>query len=253
MTFADRLDIQAAIDRARTFSGWSFDGVDGVPPEAALPWDYEERARGLIWAGARVLDLGTGGGEVFSRIAGASMRYAVATEEWGPNSSVAAKRLAELAVPVVRASSLALPFASSSFDVVLSRHEEIEPSEVDRVLPPGGKFLTQQVCPEHWPEIRRFFPRATVFTDHWREYQEWFRNHGYEIEAQRHDYEVSFESLAGLVFMLLVAPWEVPGFDVERDEAALRALEDANAGSEGIKLTEGRYLLLASKPRRGKP
>lgn len=195
-----------------------------------------------------MVDLGTGSGEVFSRIIAGSTGRAVATEQWEPNSRVAAKRLAAFTVPVVYASGRVLPFGDAVFDVVLSRHEAVEPAEIDRVLQPGGGFLTQQVCPEHWPELKQFFPRATVFADHWRGYQEWFRGRGYEVEARRADYQVVFGGLADLVFMLMVAPWEIPGFDVDADETALLALENAYAGEEGIKLSEGRYLLAAIKP-----
>lgn len=38
-----------------------------------------------------------------------------------------------------------LPFRDSSYDVVLSRHKAFEPSDVRRVLKPGGVFVTQQV------------------------------------------------------------------------------------------------------------
>jgi hypothetical protein len=131
---------------------------------------------------------------------------------------------------------------------VLARHEAVEPAEVDRVLAPGGTFLTQQVCPEHWPELKRFIPRATVFPDHWQSYPRWFREHGYEVRAQRLDYRVAFASIADLVFMLLVSPWEIPGFDVERDGRALLALERELSTPDGIVLSEGRYLLEARKP-----
>lgn len=87
-----------------------------------------------------------------------------------------------------------------------------------------------------------------MFADHWRGYQEWFRERGYEVEARRVDYEVVLGGLADLVFMLMVAPWEIRGFDVDADETALLALEDACASDEGIKLSEGRYLLTAIKP-----
>jgi len=140
------------------------------------------------------------------------------------------------------------PLRDATFDLVLSRHEAIDPAEVDRVLTPGGTFLTQQVTPDYWPELRPFFPRATIFPDHYRGYAAWFEAHVYAVTLRRHDYRVAWESLGDLVAHLLVAPWTIPDFEVERDIEALLALEAALTTSEGIVLTEGRYLLEARKP-----
>ena len=38
-----------------------------------------------------------------------------------------------------------MPFRDGEFELVLNRHAQFNPSEVARVLSPGGTFLTQQV------------------------------------------------------------------------------------------------------------
>jgi SAM-dependent methyltransferase len=238
----------AAQASARRSTGWGGFPVAKRDLDGPEPWDYEARARDLILESRCTVDLGTGGGEVFSRIAVAAGGRLVASEEWHVNAKVAGKRLAAVGIPVLHASSLATPLRSGSFDLVLSRHEAIDPPEVDRILAPAGTFLTQQMAPEHWPELRRFLPRQAVFADHWLGYQAWFREHGYDVEARRFDYRTAFGSLADLVYMLAVAPWEVPDFDVERDFAALLAIEAALTGPVGIVLSEGKYLLEARKP-----
>jgi hypothetical protein len=48
--------------------------------------------------------------------------------------------------------------------------------------------------------------------------------------------------------MLTIAPWIVPQFDVERDLDALLALERDCTTSEGLVLTEARFLIVAGKP-----
>ena len=243
----DRPDLNEAVQRARDFSGWTFD-IDRRSLQGPPPWDYEERARELA-AGARsIVDLGTGGGEVLSRIApsahGASV---VASEEWHVNAPVADALLRPLGVATVRASSMVTPWRPAAFDLVLSRHEAIEPPEIDRILASGGTFFTQQVCPEQWIELRRYFPRATVFPDHWAEYKAWFGESGYKVSGRRFDYAGAFGSLADLVFMLTVASWTIPGFDLERDLDALLALERDLRTPEGIVLSEGLYILEARK------
>jgi hypothetical protein len=133
------------------------------------------------------------------------------------------------------------------FDVILSRHEAVEPAEVDRVLVPGGIFLTQQVMPDNWPELTRFFPRKTIHPDHFTSYYETFLDLGYRVSRRQHDLRTAFSTLGDLVMNLLACPWEVPNLDIERDAEALLTLESTLSTPDGIVVTEGRYLLEAQK------
>jgi hypothetical protein len=69
------------------------------------------------------------------------------------------------------------------------------------------------------------------------------------VAGARHDQKVAHASLGDLVFMLLTAPDKVPGFDPEREVAALLTLEDECGTADGIVLTESRFILTARKPR----
>lgn len=237
----------AAAEAARDFRGWVFP-FDARELDAPPPWDYREEVR-RVGADARTaLDLGTGGGERLGGMRRVLPATLVATESWEPNLVVARDRLRPLGVHVVRYTHTHLPFRDAVFDLVLSRHEEILPAEVVRVLRPGGVFLTQQVGAGNWGEIRTHFSRATRWPDHEREYANELRAAGLEVRTQNHSQRVAYGSLAEVVFMLQAAPWEVPGFDVLDDLAALRALEAAQCGPDGLVLTEHRYLLSARMP-----
>lgn len=234
------------VERARGFSGWSFKDVDVRHLDARAPWDYEAIARERARSATSVLDLGTGGGEVLSRIVPATNPRVVATEEWHVNAPIAAARLRPLGVHVLRADSLRLPLRDASFDLVLDRHEALEPAEVARVLAPGGCVVTQQVGHDHWPELRRWFPRKTVFPDHFHDYQRGFIEHGLRIEDARwHEERVAFGTLGDLVYMLLTAPFYVPDLDPAGEIDALLALEDARRTADGIVLTEMVYVVVA--------
>lgn len=241
--------LQPYVERARSFSGWSHDGLAVRHLAPGPPWDYEALARESARKAQRVLDLGTGGGEVLSRIVAGSRARCVATEEWVVNAPVAWNRLRPLGVDVVRCDSLHLPFASASFDLVLDRHEALEPAEVARVLARGGRVFTQQVGPDNWPELRRFFPRKTEFGDHFNAYQRGFAAGGLVVDdAGWHEERVAFAELGDIVYMLLVAPWEIPHFDPVADLDALIALEDALGEDDGIVLAETRYIIVAHRP-----
>jgi len=248
--------LRPVIERARRFSGWNFDDVGVTPLEPqfpnglATPWDYVATAREEASRAARVIDLGTGGGEVYSRIALPGETRFIASEEWHINAPVARDRLAPLAVDVVRASSEITPWAEASFDVVLSRHEAIVPEEIIRILRPGGVFVTQQVGKEQWRELESFFPNRTVFPDHFVEYRRAFEAAGLAVTAHYHTWHAAYATLGDIAYMLLVAPWEVPGFDPVRDIDRLLALEDAHGGDQGIVMTLCRYLMVARMPGR---
>lgn len=243
-----RAEIEHGVERARGFAGWTFD-VDAVHLGPPIPWDYAQLARDAAMRAERVLDLGTGGGERLAEIVDGLPCRVVATEEWEVNAPIAARRLRGRGADVARCSSLMLPFAAGSVDLVLDRHEALEPSEVARVLAPGGAVITQQCGPDDWPELREFFPRKTQFGDHFRLYREGFESGGLQVaDAQWHDESVAFGSLADVVYLLIVTPWNIPDFDPLGEIDALAALERALRRDEGLVLTESRYLIRAHKP-----
>lgn len=238
-------------ERARTFSGWNFDGLRVTDLEPPQSWDYVAIAREYAARAGRVIDLGTGGGEVYARIvAGLDARF-LASEEWHVNAPVARDHLRPLGVEVVYASSEVTPWAAQSFDLVLSRHEAIVPEEIVRILRPGGVFITQQVGIGQWEELRPFFPRKTVFPDHYALYRQAFEAAGLGVTSRTHAWRAAYGGLGEIAYMLLVAPWEVPDFDAEADIDALLALEDAHGSDRGIVLTLSRYLMIARKPPDG--
>lgn len=245
-------ELVAAQNYARTRAGWDLDFIDAEHVGPPLPWDYEALAREALQGAKFAVDLGTGGGEVLSRVAkGVQYGRLIATEQWPPNARLAYERLRPLGIATVwcEAEGSRMPFCPASFDLVLDRHEALDPEEVHRVLQPGGTVLTQQCTPDTWPELHRYFDRAARFPDHYRGYADAFRELGYAVEVQRHDFETRFASLSELVQMLIVAPWYVPNLDVEKDIEALRQLEsDLSDAGGGIVLREGRYLLRAERP-----
>lgn len=69
-----------------------------------------------------------------------------ATEAYAPNVPIAKERLEPLGVRVMAIQDdNSLPFGDAGFDLVLNKHESFSPTEVRRILRPGGTFLTQQV------------------------------------------------------------------------------------------------------------
>ena len=248
------------VELARTFSGWAFPGMEVPRPlEPGPPWDYEGLVREHGRRASAVLDLGTGGGEFVASVRDDLPGRVVATEEWHVNAPIAYRRLQPLGADLVWCRSLHLPFADEIFNLVIDRHEELDPLEVARVLRPGGHVVTQQVGPNNWIELQRFFGGATAgnrgesrmtdFGDIRGEYARGFASAGLTVTRdEQHDYRVAYAGLGDIVFMLLITPWTIPDFDVERDIEALLELEQACSTDDGLVMTWSRFLLVAEKP-----
>ncbi len=193
--------------------------------------------------------MGTGGGELLSEIRHTLPSQVVATEEWRINAPIAKKRLAALGVDVIRCRSLMLPINNSTFDLVINRHEELEPSEVSRILSPHGRVITQQVGGNNWKELRKHFARMTSFSDLRSRYARGFEAAGLRIMRDlQHDYTVAYATLGEFVYMLGVSPWTIPGFDLEHDIDSLLSFDAECRTEDGLVLTESRFLLVAEKP-----
>jgi SAM-dependent methyltransferase len=194
--------------------------------------------------------MGTGGGDFLAEISSFLTGRVVATEEWKVNAPVAKKRLSTFSFEVIRCRSVELPFKARSFDLVLNRHEDLDPKEVARVLSPGGRVITQQVDRDNWKEMRKFFPRMTDFGDLRGNYARAFESSGLKIVSDRKcDYKVAYQTLGDLVFMLMVTPWTVPDFNLDNDIDSLLLLDNECHTAKGIELTESRFLLIADKTR----
>jgi hypothetical protein len=83
------------------FESWDFSYVKDRMVEQPLPWDYLEAVGERLDDVSALLDLGTGGGEVFSQLAPFPPRT-FAAEEYAPNVPIAARRLHPLGAQVVR-------------------------------------------------------------------------------------------------------------------------------------------------------
>jgi SAM-dependent methyltransferase len=141
-----------------------------------------------------------------------------------------------------------LPFRRATFDLILNRHGAVAPAEIDRVLKPGGRFLTQQIDPRDWRELPKHFPRTTVWEANNHELRAAeFRRLGYEVESQRHEYTVAYGSIADLAFNLAVTPWTIPGFAYERDVEALLRLDAEQSTADGLIMTRALNLISAVK------
>ena len=240
-------------EEQQPFAGWDFSYLDGRMDGGRESWSYLERAAELMAHSSSVLDMDTGGGEKLLGLRDHWPAKVVATEGYPPNLKLASKRLSASGARVVRAElsdTAPMPFAGGEFDLVLNRHTAFNPSEVGRVLSPGGVFLTQQVhgmwawdlldafdAEPQWPDANpeKYVPLLeaaglTVVT-----LEEW-------------EGRLVFSDVGAIVYYLKATPWEVPGFSVKTHLRYLLALQERVEAGGDLAFYAAKYLIEATKP-----
>lgn len=234
-----------------TMVGWDFSALHGQLKADEPWWDFEQDCRSAMIRARRIADLGTGGGERLLGLLGSgdiTGKSIIATEGWEPNVAVAEQKLAPRGIAVLRYDSerdARMPLADSSLDLVMSRHESIDPQEIARVLVRGGRLLTQQVDGRDAEEIHEWFnepfeyPHVTS-----RRFIDDMEAAGLRVEVVD-DWHgmMEFENVTALVTYLALTPWDAPNFSVSDHEAKLVALD----ADRPIRVTQRRFRVYATK------
>ncbi len=226
---------------------------------APVPWRLQDAAAEVLAGRESVLDMGSGDGRVLASLADSFMR--------GIGVDVSKTRVdrARLSLPMklrmrvhfTRASAHAVPAPDATFQMVLNRHAPLFPEEIDRVLIPGGVFLTQQIGEQNARAITGAFDeargtavgsRAGLQENQLPRTFEVLSSSGYEVlKHEQYDVPFVFGDAASLLFWMQAVP--VPhDFDIERDAETVLEILDHIATPNGIVTNEHRELLVMRKP-----
>jgi SAM-dependent methyltransferase len=245
---------------AEPVEGWDFSWFEGRATEERPPWGYARLVAERLGTVEAVLDLQTGGGEVFAgALAAAGERrpgVVRATESWPPNVAIARERLRPYGGEVSEAADDAdLPYDDGSFDLVVSRHPTVVVwPEIARVLRPGGTYLSQHVGPGSVRELTDFMMGPQPVGDardpaHARARARAAGLDVVDLEARR--LRMEFRDVGAVVYFLRKVIWIVPGFTVARYRQRLAALHERIVESGPFVAHSQRYLIEATKPLSG--
>ncbi|MGO4732619.1 class I SAM-dependent methyltransferase [Paenibacillus sp. 2KB_22] len=244
---------QGVQEAERPFSGWDFSYVTGSErlQSGMLPWSYGTIARRLLSQTERMLDMGTGGGEMLSRLLPLPP-YTCATEGYLPNIPIAEERLQPLGVKVLPVTDDSqLPFEDGEFDLILNRHESYDELEVRRILSVGGLFLTQQVG---WSDCREINDRLGIPMP--ADYAGWELNRavfqleqsGFRIIEQHEAAPAQrFYDIGALVYYLKTIPWQVPDFKEQHFREQLMEIRMEMEQYGFWEVQQKRFVILAVK------
>jgi len=234
------------------FRGWDFSHLSGRFIRDTPPWSYAGMARELLSASSSALDLGTGGGERLREFKDVLPERTVATEGYRPNFILALKRLEPLGIEVVECKDSLqqeLPFGDEEFSLVINRHTSFNVSEVERVLSPGGSFLTQQVDGGNLADLSAAFGDKQPWPFFTLEFViEKIEATNLIVEmAQKWTGRASFKDVGAVVYYLRAVPWTVPqGFSVEKHHVHLRNLQ-RRLEKEGVLSFEQKLFMVRAR------
>jgi SAM-dependent methyltransferase len=252
-----RAELAAVYEAVGEIEGWDFRGAEPVPETE--PWDWDLQVRAACSPGARVLDIGTGGGEVFREYAEV-FELGLGVDRNEQRICVAQRNVGEpnLRFGVMDAAMLAV--RDASLDLVLARCADYNPAEVHRALRPGGVFVTLQMADRDtqnvfdafgWSSYGAFW--RSLFESHDTPYRTSldaaadFQDLGCaEIRYEEYDVPQHFRDVGSLVLFLKASPLP-ERFDPERHYEAFASLVRSYGLERGIETNAHRELLVVRK------
>jgi SAM-dependent methyltransferase len=232
--------------------GWDFSDMQIT--RDPIPWDYVDLVRRYLQPTSDVLDIGTGGGEVFLSLAPSFGRgvgididptmIQVAHENTPPSMKD------RISFRVMQAKDLQFP--DDSFDVVLNRQSTIIVAPIVRVLRPEGVFITQQVGRRNSLNILTAFGWGpeSFGAGWWQEMSalvEAFEQHGCAMVARaEYDVRTWFRDVESPLFWLNSVPLPET-FDLEAHWPGVQRFMTQHHTPAGFESNEHRELLIVRK------
>lgn len=231
--------------------GWDFSHIARRWDEPSPPWDYRRIVKSYLRDADRLLDMGTGGGEVLLTL-GHPCKNTTVTEAYPPNLALCRETLASLGVTVAQTfADDKLPFGDACFDFIINRHESFDLSEVHRTLKRGGYFFTQQVGNQNSREFQLYLNGGRITQNPAHEigqYSDALTRLGFQIIIRDEAlYPVRFFDVGALVFYAKACLWEFPGFSVKTHCGKLREYQREVEENGFIEGTGHRFLLASRK------
>lgn len=248
------LDTLLAEGESEPVAGWDFSWLEGRATEDRPSWGYARMLVSRVAGASSVLDIQTGGGEVFAEVLSQiedSPRQLAATESWPPNAVRARRRLETLGVSVAEVpDDAALPFPSGAFDLVVSRHPTLTIwNEITRVLRPGGTYFSQQVGAGTNRELTDFMmgPQPVSEVRSTERAVSLAMRAGLEVvDLRQETLRTVFYDVGAVVYFLRRVPWTVPGFSVDAYRTQLVEMHD-RIEREGAFVAHSRRFLIEAK------
>lgn len=244
-------------DAMHPFSGWDFSHIRDRMVTEPLTWSYSSEILPFVRSVETCLDMGTGGGEFLASLQPLPKKT-FATEAFKPNVPIAKEKLEALNVKVIELQEgSTLPFENNFFDLIINRHESYIPTEIFRVLKPGGFFITQQVGARNDIELNYIFEED--FTEEKFEYNYWTLQYAKKeleeaefkiIKSKEFFPKTRIFDIGAVIYYLKAIPWQITNFTVENHLQKLKELHKKIEKEGYLELTSHYFLLKTQKTKK---
>ena len=241
------------------FGGWDFSYLkDRRVFLQEHAWDYAETVLPYLKQAQSVLDIDTGGGEIFRSLLDRAQfkGKARAIEPYPPNVTVARETLTPLSVKVIDNSADAADLGDQKFDLMISRHGgSLSPANIAQRLKPGGRLISEQIGDRTNQELHEIFGSGSTSSDEWPhnagDARQVFAEESLLIEdLQEQHITTRYMDVGAFAYYLKAVPWEVPDFSINAYAEVLLSLHrQAQEQGYALDTTFHVYLIIARAPR----
>lgn len=257
LTYEELKKIYEAVGTRR---GWDFSKMKSE--KEPLSWDYEKIVLKYLKKTDRVLDIGTGGGEFFIKLA-PHFQKGVGIDLDTEMIKAAKENLPKTLknkISFLKMDAEHLDIPKQSFDIVINRHSTVFPFQVNKVLKTGGYFITQQVGGENAENIHKIFnwpSNKEYWTNFWRKkgklpqgvenLSRQFRNLGFAIERKESEkVNYWFKDVPSLIFWLKSVPLPEK-FEIKKHWEKVNKFIEKYSTPKGIETNQHRVLLVVKR------
>ncbi|HTX28284.1 MAG TPA: class I SAM-dependent methyltransferase [Streptosporangiaceae bacterium] len=227
--------------------GWDFSRMNVL--REPVPWGYQDVVARYLRPDGNVLDIGTGGGELFGRLA-SSFGQGLGIDS-DPRMIELAQASSAAGNLRFRVSSDRLEAVPEAFDVIIDRHAPFDLGAIAAHLAPRGYFVTQQVGERNMACVKAALGQPTGPPAIRREA---FTGRGLRLLAfLEYDVEYVVRDIESLLFWLRgldCAHADLDGAAALASAQALNRVLAGNVDERGFVTNEHRYLAVARSARR---
>jgi SAM-dependent methyltransferase len=209
-----------------------------------VPWDYLEVVKQYMSRNKDVLDIGTGGGERFIRLA-SFFRYGLGVDIDPAMVEIAKQNAQRVHNIDFIVSDVHLTTISRQFDVIVDRHAPFDIAAIATHLKKGGFFITQQVGERNMLNVKQIL-RQTITASPLN--KSTLGSAGLNVVTlQEYDVEYVVKDIESLVFWLNALDMlhaDLKGSAALASADTLNAILAGNVDERGFVTNEHRYLAI---------
>jgi len=225
--------------------GWDFSSMK--VEKKIIPWKYLDIVKQYVKQSDKVLDIGTGGGEAFIKLA-PYFKSGLGVDIDPEMVNTANKNAKKIKNIDFKVDSEKLKNTKEKFNLILNRHAPFNAEAISQHLLSDGFFITQQVAINNMSNIKKVIKHKVSKPVGSKE--EILKTDLKIIEFREYDVEYIVKNVESLVFWLKAL--DMLHADIHTDKLitqsdVLNNILKGNLNEKGFVTNEHRYLLVAQK------